>query len=53
MVLKAKVLPLDLALPVAAKAGMSVLGFLQNITQSQPDRCVNGSVSGDKLAVLS
>ena len=53
MVSTAKALPLDLALPVAIKAGTGVLGFLQNITQSQPERSVNGSASGDKLSVLS
>lgn len=37
MVLKTKALPLDLALPVAIKAGTGVLHFLQNITQSQPE----------------
>jgi len=51
--LKAKALPLDLALPIAIKAGTDVLGFLQNIAQSQPGQCESGGASGDKLSVLS
>lgn len=36
-VLKVKALPLGLALPVAIKTGMAVLGFLQNIIKIQSE----------------